>query len=112
MKFTSQEKGDVVIIVLEGRMLGGPDASLLSDTLRDFVNESKNRIVLNMVHVDWMNSSGLGILIAGLTTVRNSGGDLKLIRLTKKVKELLRMTKLDRVFEIFENEDEAVGSFS
>ena len=112
MKSSVREKEDVVIITLEGDMVGGPDATLLSEKLRDLIEGGKNKIIVDMEKVDWMNSSGLGILIGSLTTVRNSGGDLKLIHLKKKLKELLRITKLRRVFEVFEDESEAVGSFT
>ncbi|MCJ7813037.1 STAS domain-containing protein [bacterium] len=112
MKFNIKEKKSVVVITLVGDMVGGPDATLLSDKLRDLIGEGKNHILLDMQHVDYMNSSGLGILIAGVTTVRNSGGELKLFHLVKKLQNLLKITKLHRVFEIFENEDEAIDSFA
>lgn len=112
MKFQDRSEGDVVVITLEGEMVGGPDAALLSDKLRELLEEKKNRIVLDMTRVDWMNSSGLGILIGSLTTVRNSGGDLKLLHLSQKLQELLRITKLGCVFEVFEDEEGAIASFA
>ncbi len=112
MKFDVREKKGVVIVLLEGEMLGGPDATLLLEKFREFIGAGRNRIVVDMARVDWMNSSGLGILIGGLTTVRNSGGDLKLLHLNDKPQELLRITKLSRVFETFDDEDEAIDSFA
>ncbi len=112
MKFNIKEKDGVVVITLDGDMVGGPDATLLSEKLRDLIEKGKNHILLDMKQVDYMNSSGLGILIAGLTTVRNSGGELKLLHLVKKLQNLLKITKLYRVFEIFENEDDAIDSFA
>ena len=112
MKFDIKEKEGVVIILLEGEMLGGPDATSLSEKFREFINAGKNKIIVDMQKIDWMNSSGLGILIGGLTTVRNSGGDLKLLHLNDKLQELLKITKLSRVFETFNDEDEAIGSFA
>jgi anti-sigma B factor antagonist len=112
MKFSVRERKNVVIIQLDGEMVGGPDAALLSEKLRDLIESGQNKIIVDMAMVDWMNSSGLGILIGGLTTVRNSGGDLRLLHLAKKLEELLRITKLQRVFEIFNDEGQAVASFS
>ena len=87
-------------------MVGGPDATLLSEKFRELIAEGKNHILLDMKNVDYMNSSGLGILIAGVTTLRNSGGDLKLLNLVKKLQDLLQITKLHQIFDIYENEDE------
>lgn len=112
MKFQDRTEGDVVVITLEGEMVGGPDAALLSEKLRELLEQQKNRIVLDMTKVDWMNSSGLGILIGSLTTVRNSGGDLKLFNLSGKLQELLRITKLRCVFEVFDDVEGAIGSFA
>jgi anti-sigma B factor antagonist len=112
MDFSTEEKGGVIILTVQGEMVGGPDAALLTERLRDFTDEKKNKIVMNMESVGFMNSSGLGILIGALTTVRNSGGDVKLLHLSKRLQDLIRITKMDRVFDVFENEDEAIGSFS
>ena len=112
MKFSTKEKKNIVILTLEGEMVGGPDATLLTEKLRDLIHEGKTHIVVDMGNVNYMNSSGLGILIGGLTTVRNHGGDLKLLCLAKRLQDLLRITKMDRVFDIFEEEEEAIGSFA
>ena len=112
MKFDIKKKNNVVIVILDGDMVGGPDATLLSEKFRELIDEGKNRILLDMKHVDYMNSSGLGILIAGVTTIRNSGGDLKLLNLVKKLHDLLRITKLHQIFDIYENEDKAIDSFA
>lgn len=112
MNFTAKERENVVILTLEGEMVGGPDATLLTEKLRDLINSNKNKIVVDLNQVNYMNSSGLGILIAGLTTVRNSGGDLKLLHLAKRLVDLIKITKMDRVFAIFDDEDKAIDSFS
>lgn len=112
MKFSVQQRDEVVIITVDGEMVGGPDATLLSEKLRDLIDDQRNKIIVDMAKVNFMNSSGLGILIGGLTTVRNSGGDIKVLHLANKLRELLRITKLDRVFEIYEDEEEAIDSFS
>ncbi len=112
MKVTLKEKSGILIISVEGKMVGGPDATLLSEKLHELIEKGQKRFVVNMEKVDWMNSSGLGILIGGLTTVRNHGGDFGLCRLGKKTKELLEMTKLDRVFRVYDSEEEAIVHFS
>ena len=111
MKFDFRKIDDVQIIIINGEMVGGPDATLLSEKIREYIDLGKNKIIIDMKNVHWMNSSGLGILIGGLSTVRNQGGDLKLIHLKEKPQELLRITKLDQVFQIFDREEEALASF-
>jgi len=112
MQFTMKEKNGVIVLTIEGKMVGGPDATLLSEKLHELIEKGQKRFVVDMSHVDWMNSSGLGILIGGLTTVRNHGGDFKLCRLGKKPRELLEITKLDRVFSIHDTEETAIADFS
>ncbi len=111
MKMTERESGDVVILELSGKIMGGPDASLLNEKLHELIEAGKIKIVADLEKVDWMNSSGLGILIGGLTTMRNSGGDLKLANITDRIQSLLMITKLLTVFETFETVDKAVDSF-
>jgi anti-sigma B factor antagonist len=112
MKFDLREKSGVVIISIEGKMVGGPDATLLSEKLHEYIENGKKRFLVDMAKVDWMNSSGLGILIGGLSTVRGRGGSLKLLLVGRKPRELFEITKLDRIFEMHEEEDAAVASFA
>jgi anti-sigma B factor antagonist len=112
MKFDLREKNGVVIITIEGKMVGGPDATLLSEKLHEYIENQKNRFLVDMAKVDWMNSSGLGILIGGLSTVRSRGGNLKLLHVGKKPRELFAITKLDRIFEMHEEEETAIASFA
>ena len=112
MNINVEEKNSVVLISLEGEMIGGPAAAQLSEKLHELCDNNKKKILVDLQNIDWMNSSGLGILIGSLTTLRNCGGEFKLLHLSKKVGELLKITKLDRVFDIFEDEGEAIASFS
>lgn len=112
MKMTESESGGVVILELSGKIIGGPDATLLNDKLHELIEAGKTKIVANLKGVNWMNSSGLGILIGGLTTMRNSGGDLKLANITDRIQSLLMITKLLTVFESFDTIDQAIESFS
>lgn len=110
---TLKEKviNDVVILELSGKIMGGPDASLLNEKLHSLIDDNKIKVVANLAKVNWMNSSGLGILIGGLTTMRNNNGDLKLANVTDKIQSLLMITKLVTVFESYNSVDEAVNSF-
>jgi anti-sigma B factor antagonist len=111
MKFKTKEIKGVTVVELEGNVMGGPDASALNDFLHKLITEEKNYIVVDLKAVSFINSSGLGMLIGGLTTMRHSGGDLKLARASKKVENLLEMTKLLKVFDLHKNVNNAVASF-
>ena len=92
--------------------MGGPDTSLLHDKLHEYIEQNKRQVVIDLADVDWMNSTGLGILIAGYTTLRNNQGELKLANVTDKIQSLLTITKLVSVFEAYDSVDEAIASFS
>ena len=111
MKLSFHEKNGVVVLEPKGKIMGGPDATVLHDKLHDFIKEDKKKVVIDLAKVDWMNSTGLGILISGLTTLRNNGGELKLANVTEKIQSLLTITKLITVFESFDSVEEAVSSF-
>jgi anti-sigma B factor antagonist len=111
MKFKSRESKGVIIIELTGNVMGGPDATILNDQLHKLIDENKKKVVVDLDEVKFINSSGLGMLIGGLTTLRNSGGELKLARASKKIEDLLKMTKLTTVFDIHKTVNEAVTAF-
>lgn len=111
MKLSFKEIEDVMILSPKGKIMGGPDATQMHDQLHDFINQGKKKVVIDLAKVDWMNSTGLGILISGLTTMRNSGGELKLSKVTEKIQSLLTITKLITVFECYDSVEEAVQSF-
>ena len=111
MKFKTKEIKGVTVIELDGNVMGGPDASALNEFLHKLITEEKNHVVVDLNKVDFINSSGLGMLIGGLTTMRHSGGELKLARASKKVENLLEMTKLLKVFDLHKNVDNAIASF-
>ncbi|MEE9555520.1 MAG: STAS domain-containing protein [candidate division Zixibacteria bacterium] len=111
MKLTSREENGVVILEPKGKIMGGPDATILHDQLHDLIAQDKKKVIIDLSKVEWMNSTGLGILISGLTTLRNNGGELKLARVTDKIESLLTITKLITVFESFDDVEGAVKSF-
>jgi anti-sigma B factor antagonist len=104
--------GDVTVIDIAGQMRLDEDAVSLRDAVRDLVAKGQNKILVNLGEVPYIDSSGVGELVAGFTTVTNKGGQLKLLNLTKRVKDLLQITKLYTVFEVHDNEAHAVQSFS
>jgi len=111
MRLGDREQNNVVILEPKGKIMGGPDASLLHDKLYECIEKDRKQIVIDLSGVDWMNSTGLGILISSYTTLRNHNGELKLANVTDKIKSLLTITKLVSVFESFDSVDEAVNSF-
>ena len=112
MKLTDREENGVIILEPTGKIMGGPDASLLHDKLYEFIEQDKKRFVVDLSEVEWMNSTGLGILISGYTTLRNNNGKLKLANVTEKIKSLLVITKLDPVFESYDSIADAIQSFN
>ncbi len=111
MKYNIKEQKNVSVINLEGNIMGGPDALLLNELLHRLVKEGKKKIVLNLSAVKLMNSSGLGMLIAALTTVKNASGNLKLACVSKKIENLLIITKLINIFEQYKTVKRAVDSY-
>ena len=111
MTLKEREQDGLVILELSGKIMGGPDATLLNEKLHQLIDNGKSKVIANLAKVNWMNSSGLGILIGGLTTMRNNKGDLKLANVTERIQSLLMITKLITVFETFDSIDEAIASF-
>ena len=91
--------------------MGGPDASLLNDKLHDYIEKRMSKVVIDLAQVDWMNSTGLGILISSYTTIRNNDGELKLANVTDKIQSLLTITKLVTVFDTYDSVEDALKSF-
>jgi len=112
MKLTTKEIDGITIVELDGNVLGGPDATALNDSLHKFIEKKKKKVVVDLSGVQTMNSSGLSMLINGLTAMRNAGGDLKIAAASKKIESLLVITKLTTVFELFPTVKKAVSSFS
>jgi anti-sigma B factor antagonist len=112
VKLTSRQVGDVTVVDAAGRITLGEGASAFRERIRELVNNNSKKILLNLGDVTYIDSSGIGELVSGFTTVTNSGGQLKLVGLSKRVKDLLQITKLYTVFEAFEDEAQAVRSFA
>ena len=112
VKLTTRQVGDVTVIDVAGRITLGEGSSVLRDALRDLVSKNQKKILLNLGDVSYIDSSGIGELVSGFTTVTNSGGSLKLLNLNKRVKDLLQITKLYTVFDVHEDEAGAIRSFA
>jgi anti-sigma B factor antagonist len=108
---TRREVGSVTIIDLSGRIALGEGSALLRKTIRDLLEDGQTKILLNLGDVNYIDSSGIGELVSGYTAVRNREGELKLLNLTKKVHDLLQITKLFTVFDIYSDESSAVTSY-
>ncbi|MBK9170544.1 MAG: STAS domain-containing protein [Bryobacterales bacterium] len=112
VKLTTRQVGDVSVVDVAGRITLGEGSSALRDAVRDLLAKDHKKILLNLGDVTYIDSSGIGELVSAFTTVTNGGGQLKLLGLTKRVQDLLQITKLYTVFDVHESEAHAVRSFS
>jgi len=112
LKLKTRDNGKVTILDLSGKLMGGTDADLLRDTIHGLIEEGRKRVVVNLADVKWVNSTGVGILITGYTTLRKNKGDLKLLNVSNKIQSILYVTKLNLIFECFTSEQDAVNSFT
>jgi anti-sigma B factor antagonist len=108
---TRREVGVVTIVDLSGRISLGEGSALLRKTIRDLLEDGQTKILLNLGDVNYIDSSGIGELVSGFTAVRSREGELKLLNLTKKVHDLLQITKLFTVFDVYSEESTAVNSY-
>ena len=111
MKSSTRQVDGITIVDLSGRITLGEGSVLLRDMVRDLVTKGQRKILLNLGDVTYIDSSGIGELVSAFTTVRNQGGELKLLHLTKKVHDLLQITKLYTVFDVKDDEAVAVAAF-
>jgi anti-sigma B factor antagonist len=111
MKISDEVKNGVAVIHLEGKVMGGPDATMFHGKLHEYVNGGNRKAVVDLGKVEWMSSVGLGMLISALTTMKNNNGDLKLANVTKSIQSLLTITRLVTIFETFDTVEDAIKSF-
>jgi len=107
-----RQAGDVTVLDMTGSIRMGEGSGVLRSAIRNLVTSGKKKILLNLAGVKYIDSSGIGELIANYTTVSKDGGQMKLLSLTEKVRDLLVITKLLTVFDSYDTEDEALGSFN
>ena len=111
VKLNTRQIGDVSVVAVAGRITLGEGSSALRDTLREMVSKGQKKVLLNLGEVSYIDSSGIGELVSSFTTVTNGGWQLKLLNLTKRVKDLLQITKLYTVFDVHDSEVTAIRSF-
>ena len=111
LEYFDWEVGDVFVLHLQGPITFGDGTQKFRKLIHDTLDSGRKKILLNMAEVYYIDSSGLGELVAAHTTAAQQGGMLKLMKLTKKVQDVVQLTKVHRVFEVFSDEDSAVRSF-
>lgn len=111
VKISTRQVGDVTVIDAAGRITLGEGSSAFRDTVKDLVLKGHKKILVNLADISYIDSSGIGEMVSGFTSVSNAGGQLKLLNLTKRVQDLLQITKLYTVFEVFDDEAQALASF-
>jgi anti-sigma B factor antagonist len=112
LKITQREVGSAVILDLNGKLTGGPDADTFREVFKSLVDQGKKNVIVNLEKVSWINSTGLGILISGYTSVRRAGGDLVVMHASDRIESILYVTKLNLLFKSYEAEEEALKAFS
>jgi len=108
---STHQSGGIAVVGLRGRITLGEGTEALRDTVRDLLSKGQNRILLNLGEVNYIDSSGIGELVSAFTAAKKQGGEVKLLNLTKKVHDLLQITKLYTVFDVKDDEASAVASF-
>jgi anti-sigma B factor antagonist len=111
MNISEKQVDDVIVLDLQGSLMGGPEAVSLNDAINRFLDQNSLKLVINLSSVERVNSSGLGILIKALTTFKTNGGELKLAHVNDNLENLLAITKLNSILESYDTEDAAIKSF-
>ncbi len=111
MKASARVEGPVTVIAVSGQLLGGPDAGMMRRLIRESLEGGRKHIVVDVGEVSWVNSTGLGILIASHVTVAGAGGQLKLARVSHRISQILMVTKLRTVFETYDSVEQAMRGF-
>ena len=109
MTYSVSEKNGIVILALAGKIMGGPEATEINDKINRLIYENKVKVVIDLKNVEWMNSSGLGILIGAVTLLKSNNGKFILIHVSDRIKNLLKITKLNSVFDLCDTLDEAIN---
>jgi anti-sigma B factor antagonist len=112
VRIDTKESYHAVIITLRGKVMGGPDTTKFHKTIKTFIDQKKTHFVVDLGNVSWMSSTGLGMLITGLTSTRNAGGELVVARPTKKIKTLFIVTQLETIFKTFSSVEAAAKSLA
>ncbi|RMH63517.1 MAG: anti-sigma factor antagonist [Calditrichaeota bacterium] len=111
MKIKEKIENHIAVLSLSGKMMGGPETTSIHDHIKGLIQDGIKNVVIDLGEVKWMNSSGMGVLMAAKTTLDNAEGRLVLARVTEKVQSLLIITQLIKVFETYETVERAISSF-
>jgi len=111
LNIKQREAGNVVVLELSGKLMGGDDAAVFQNRIKDILGQGHKKILINLGSLSWINSTGLGILISGYTSVKNAGAVLKLANVAERIQSILMITKLATVFDSYSTEEEALASF-
>ena len=111
MKIKRKAEGDVMVLYISGKIMGGPDHEMFHSEIKTLIKEGYIDVLLNMSKVNWINSTGLGVLVSAYHTLKKNGGQLKICEVSERIDNILNVTQLKLVFETFESCEEALGSF-
>jgi anti-sigma B factor antagonist len=111
MKIARSDKEGVVVLQVGGKLMGGTDADTFEASLKSILDEGRKKILVDLGDVSWVNSTGLGILIAAHAQVDRAGGELKLCKVSRRVESILMVTRLNMIFESYADEAQALASF-
>ena len=111
MNYSVKEQDDTIIIALTGKIMGGPEATEINEEFNQLIDDKKLKVVIDLKEVEWMNSSGLGILIGAVSLFRNNNGQIRIINVSERIQNLLKITKLAGIFETSNSLEEAISSF-
>ncbi len=111
MRISRKEKSGVMVLSLSGKLMGGKDADKFHDEIKGVLDGGCHQVLVDLGDVSWVNSTGLGILIAAHSTVSNAEGEMKLVHVSKRVESILMVTRLNMIFESYEDESQALASF-
>ena len=111
MKFKEEIIDDVAVVYLKGNLMGGDETQVIKEHVNSLLSDDVKKVVMDLSKVKWINSSGLGVLMAAMTSLRNSGGNLKLASVAEKVQSILMITQLIKIFETYESVDRAIASY-
>lgn len=112
MKLKTTETNGVYLVEMSGKIMGGPESAQFHDAMKHAVANNLKKVVIDLGGVEWMNSSGIGLLVSAYTTLKNAGSEMKLARTTDKIQSLLVITKLNSVFDSHDSVENAVKSFN
>jgi anti-sigma B factor antagonist len=111
LKINRNDRADVAVLQISGKLMGGPEADDFQGRLQKILDEGRRKVLVDLGDVSWVNSTGLGILIAGHSSVAKAGGEMKLCKVSRRVESILMVTRLNMIFESYADEAQALASF-